>query len=99
ILQVRATEYFDEHGERLATLKRTTVRRPRNPNRPSKFPDTKPWVYTEDELQRIADDYELELRQGSQIRYFDDVSVGDELGHVVKGPVTLMSLISFWMAW
>src|SRR3954464_3108651 len=96
-LQVRATEYHDQDGQRLAQLKRITVRRPRNPDRPSKFPGITPWVYTQDELDQIYDDYETEVRQGEQVRYFDDVALGDSIGHVVKGPVTLMSLITFWM--
>jgi acyl dehydratase len=99
ILQIRATEYRDEAGSRLAQLKRITVRRPRNTNRPSKFPDTSPWVYSDDELAQIRDDYESETRRGELVRHFDDVKLGDEIGHVVKGPVTLMSLITFWMGW
>jgi acyl dehydratase len=99
ILQIRATEYRDQDGQRLARLKRITVRRPRNPNRSSKFPDVKPWAYTDDELQQISDDYELEVRRGGEPRYFEDIAVGDSMGHVVKGPVTLMGLITFWMGW
>ena len=99
ILQVKATEYRDQAGETLARLKRITVRRPRRTDGTSKFPDVKPWVYSEQELAQIAEDYEAETRRGAEPRFFEDVRVGDELGHVVKGPVTLMSLITFWMGW
>jgi hypothetical protein len=99
ILQAKATEYHDEHGERLARLRRITVRRPRRVSGESKFPGVEPWSYSEEELSRIANDYEAEIRRGSPSRFIEDTAVGDDLGHVVKGPLTLMSLITFWMGW
>ncbi|MHB1126512.1 MAG: FAS1-like dehydratase domain-containing protein [Bacillota bacterium] len=47
--------------------------------------------YTKDEIERIYADYAKEVRQGSESRYWDDVSIGDELPFVVKGPTTSIS--------
>jgi acyl dehydratase len=103
LLQVRTTEYVDASGSNVATLRRTTIRRPRRSGGRrtdgASRAEIKPWVYMPEELAAIAADYETELRRGEEVRYLEDVAEGDSLGHVVKGPLTVMGLITFWMGW
>jgi acyl dehydratase len=54
--------------------------------------------YTDDEFQKIQDNYEDEpkRRRGSEVLYWNDVAVGDEVPQLVKGPLTLLSYMAFF---
>jgi acyl dehydratase len=52
-----------------------------------------PPVYTPDEIDAIEAEVEVEERRGATPRYWDDVAVGDSLGHVTKGPMTITDII------
>jgi len=43
--------------------------------------------YSEDEVKKIVDGVEGEVRLGATLRYWEDVNVGDKLPQVVKGPL------------
>ena len=45
--------------------------------------------YSREDLARIREDYKKEKRCGNQRKFWEDVKVGDELAHVVKGPTNL----------
>jgi hypothetical protein len=49
---------------------------------------TQEYVYSEEDIAVIDRLYDAEERQGAQIRYWEDVNVGDELNPVVMGPLT-----------
>jgi len=51
--------------------------------------------YTPEELMRIDEDMDKEETRGSEPRYWEDVSEGDELTPVVKGPVIYVDLFNF----
>ncbi|MDH3706443.1 MAG: MaoC family dehydratase N-terminal domain-containing protein [Acidimicrobiia bacterium] len=55
--------------------------------------------YTPDEIKAIFDLYEAETRRGDEPRYVEDVSVGDELPLMVKGPMTVTGFIAFAQGW
>jgi len=59
--------------------------------------DTKPdYIYTKEELEfinRIADEEEI---RGADIRYWEDVSIGEELRPVVLGPTTIWDQLVFF---
>lgn len=52
--------------------------------------------YTEEELQAIHEMYEKEEVRGSQPRYWEDVEVGERVGPMVKGPLTIRDNV-VWM--
>lgn len=58
-----------------------------------------PTHYTAEEIQAIFDLYEAETRRGGERRYAEDVSVGDELPAMVKGPMTVTGFIAFAQGW
>jgi hypothetical protein len=51
-----------------------------------------------DELAALAVD-EVERRRGSQERYADSVSVGDDLGTLRKGPLSITSVVAWVSGW
>lgn len=55
--------------------------------------------YTEAEIERIARDYDLEEIRGAAPRYWEDVVIGQELPHVVKGPLRVTDLVAWKIGW
>ena len=55
--------------------------------------------YTEQELEEIFALYAAEEVRGATPRYFEDVSVGEKLPTMVKGPMTVTGFIAFAQGW
>ena len=53
------------------------------------------YKYTEEEIADIESQYDKETRRGAVPRYWDNVTVGEELQPVVKGPITIMDMVAF----
>lgn len=53
------------------------------------------YKYSEEELEAIDKAYEEEEIRGSNPRYWGDVSVGDELKPVIKGPLSHGDMVAF----
>ena len=58
-----------------------------------------PHRYTSDELAAIAAAYRNEAIRGSTPRHWEDVAVGEPLAPIVKGPLTVTSVIAFIQGW
>jgi acyl dehydratase len=54
-------------------------------------------VWTPDQIEEIRQAYLNEERRGAEPRYWEDVQVGDELPQVVKGPLTLVDIMAFYV--
>lgn len=57
--------------------------------------DHEPTAYTEEDLARIDAIYASERRRGADTRWFEDVQVGDKIGPMAKGPLTITDIIVF----
>jgi acyl dehydratase len=55
--------------------------------------------YTDEELVDIYRHYANEEVQGAAVRYGEDVSVGDQLPTMVKGPMTVTGFIAYAQGW
>ena len=55
------------------------------------------YKYSDVEIAEIEAAYEAETRQGATARYWDDVEVGQSVGRMVKGPLTVTDMICWWM--
>src|ERR1700722_3771511 len=53
--------------------------------------------YTEEEIEEVRVAYLGETRRGSEPRYWEDVSLGDDLGRLPKGPLTLVDVVAFYV--
>lgn len=51
-------------------------------------------VYTDEEIAEIDELYAAEAPRGPEIRYFEDVEVGDRLQPLAKGPLTVTDIIA-----
>lgn len=56
----------------------------------------KPYRYTDEEIEAIAEGYRTEFRRGSEALYWEDVNPGDLLPVVQKGPLTLVDIVGFY---
>jgi acyl dehydratase len=65
----------------------------------AKYEKVKPAAYTAAEIEAIAAEYAAEDIRGPAPRWFEDVAVGDELPTVLKGPLTVTSIIAFDQGW
>jgi acyl dehydratase len=89
-----AQVFRDEAGDVLSGQYRLMVRTEREKARERKKYDTveiRP--YTKEELERIDAQYASEAPRGPQPRWFEDVEEGDEVGPLVKGPLTVTDII------
>jgi acyl dehydratase len=58
-----------------------------------KYDDVELASYTDDELEAIERQYASERPRGAEPRWWEDVEEGDEVGPLVKGPLTVTDLI------
>jgi acyl dehydratase len=49
--------------------------------------------YTEDDLEAIDEQYAREAPRGAKTRWWEDVDEGDDIGPLVKGPLTVTDMI------
>lgn len=67
--------------------------------RKAKYADYQPHLYSEDELEQIWTLVEGEWRRGPEPLDAEKIRVGDLLGPIVRGPLTLSDFIVFLMGW
>ncbi|MDP6509929.1 MAG: MaoC family dehydratase N-terminal domain-containing protein [Dehalococcoidia bacterium] len=98
IHQYEETIYRRSDGGEVARVRRLWVRgeRQRVKEKGKYQPRTK-HRYSTEELESIAREYDKDDRRGSVPRYWEDVAVGDSLGQVVKGPLTVTEMMT-WLA-
>jgi acyl dehydratase len=102
IHQILQTTYRESNGQIIGTRIGRIVRAERSSAREqSKYAEAtgKKYRYTEEALAAIGQDYDTEQVRGAEPRYWEDVEVGDDLGHVVKGPLTSVDMVTFVMGW
>ena len=54
-------------------------------------------TYTEQDIAEIDAVYAAENRRGNDVRYWEDVTTGDEVTPVAKGPLSMVDIISMHM--
>ncbi len=100
--QVLQTTYRDPQGREVGRRIGRIVRAERSQARDQgKYAEaaTGKYRYTDEELAAIERDYDAEQVRGAEPRFWEDVKVGDDLGHVVKGPLTSVDVVTFVMGW
>jgi acyl dehydratase len=100
IQQIYEVNFFDEHGQRVATVDSWCFRTQRAEARARrKYQYIEAQRYTDEDLARIEDLYAREEIRGATPRYWDDVEPGDSMGPIVKGPLTITSVVAFDQGW
>ena len=100
IMEYQEGKYYNQRNELVAKAKVWAVRAERRAAREkgkySKIELPHPW--TDEELKRIEDEVLAEEIRGANIRYWEDVKVGEELPQLVKGPLGLSDELAFFAA-
>jgi acyl dehydratase len=99
-LMVAQTEHYEvagEAGARLAELYRTVMRLEPRAQRPASSSAPALHHYSGEDLAAIERQYAAEAsqRRGPQPRFWEDVAIGDPLGRLVKGPLTVGGIAAF----
>jgi hypothetical protein len=96
VIQVRRDVKVNQRGEVVAVYRILRVLTERKTAREKgKYLDLKPATYTDEDIAKIDAVYEAEQVQGAAKRYYEDVNVGDSLGTMAKGPLTVTDVICF----
>lgn len=64
-----------------------------------KYAPLEPHVYAPEQIEEIRRAYATEEVRGARPRHFEDVAPGETLPEVVKGPLTVTSIIAFVQGW
>ncbi len=96
--QVEESEYTNQRGEVIARCRRLFMRMERSASKGrGKYSTKGRHQYTSEELAGIEADYRGEVRRGADPRYWEDVTIGEDLPPVVKGPLTITSEVA-WLS-
>jgi acyl dehydratase len=100
IKQTYRTTFVDGAGEVVCEADSWCFRTERDTARElRKYGTSTPHRYTADEIERIRRGYATEAIRGATRRHWEDVKVGETLPEVVKGPLTVTSVIAFVQGW
>ena len=88
-------QVFREHdGPVLAGQYRLMIRTERSKARErKKYDDVAIVPYTDEQIADIEAQYEREAARGKEPRLWEEVSVGDQVGPMVKGPLTVTDMV------
>ncbi len=97
VYEYQRANFYNQRGELVARtdlwLVRAERRAARKTGKYSQIQLPHPW--TEEELAKVEEEVLAEEVRGSNVRYWEDVNVGDELPPVVKGPYGLTDIIAY----
>ena len=99
VITVRKDVKVNQRGEVVAVYRILRVLTERKTAaKKGKYSAITPATYTDEAMAEIEAVYAAEKVQGASPRYFDDVVVGDSLGKMAKGPLTVTDVICFHSA-
>lgn len=92
-------EYFNQRGELVAQCYSWSLRGERKTARKAgKYSNLKlPHPWTEEELKKIEEETLAEKIRGSEVRFWEDTEIGEELPTIVKGPFGITDMIAYCM--
>jgi acyl dehydratase len=100
IQQVYRTTFTDDTGALVAEADSWCFRTERDTARErAKYPPAEPPRYTDADVARVREAYRNEHIQGATPRHWETVDIGDRLPEIVKGPLTVTSVIAFIQGW
>ncbi len=100
IRQTYRTTFVDDAGAIVCEADSWCFRTERDTARElQKYRALEPHRYAPEEIERIRRAYAGEAIRGAAPRYWEDVTVGEPPPEVVKGPLTVTSVIAFVQGW
>jgi len=86
--------FCDDSGRLLAGQYRLMIRTERGEARSrGKYDDVRVEPWSDDGLRAVDEQYAAEAPRGAVPRWFEDVAEGDEIGPMVKGPLTVTDMV------
>jgi len=99
VLDTYRDTYYDKAGIPVGSHELLFVNAERRGSKEAgRFAKLKKQAYTADDIARIDEMYAAETRRGAEPRYWEDVEVGEALPSIVKGPMTMVDIISHHIA-
>jgi acyl dehydratase len=90
------TVKVNQNGEVTGVYRKRSILSERKAARSKgKYTELEPAFYTDDDLARVDAVYAQELVRGADPRWWEDVAVGDVMGKMAKGPLTVTDIIVF----
>lgn len=103
IQQIYHVDLYDQDDNHLVAADSWCFRTERDTAREqgTKYESAKhePAPYRQEDIDGVFARYEAETVRGAEARYAEDVSVGDQLPPMVKGPMTVTGFIGFAQGW
>jgi len=103
IQQIYTTEFYNQDDELIGEAESWCFRTERDTASEDKQKYESEGVelaeWDEDDIERFGEHYRNEVPRGDDPRFFEDVSVGDELDTLLKGPMSVTSVIAFDQGW
>jgi hypothetical protein len=97
--ETNAYIYRNQRDELVAIQRGTWIRAERHASAEKKKAYDLPKPYTKEQLEEIDACYEAETHRGATPRYFEDVTVGESLPTIVRGPMRTSDLIVWHVGW
>ncbi|WP_336965297.1 FAS1-like dehydratase domain-containing protein [Sphingobium aquiterrae] len=103
VLQTGEARYYNQHGRLVATANARCARTPRG----DKLAEAKgkqlgatsePHRYTAEEIERIEAQMLSEPRQGDEPLFWEDVTAGEDIPQVVRGPLSIVDIMAWYSA-
>lgn len=97
LVQRGEVTYYDERGQPVGKVLSDTLRIPRaEVEEGLQYEPRSEHQHTAEELARIEADVRAEIRRGTETRYWEDVTVGDAIQPVVKGPINQFTMTAYY---
>ncbi|PPJ25783.1 acyl dehydratase [Nocardia nova] len=96
LIVTRSHVQMNQRAEVVQVQKVITIHTERHESKKrKKYQAIEPATYTPEDIAKIDEIYAAEQRRGANTRYYEDVSVGESLGTMAKGPLTTTDMVVF----
>ena len=96
VITVRKDVKVNQRGEVVAVYRILRVLTERKTAaKKGKYSKIEPATYKDEDIEKIDEIYAAEEVRGEQTRYFDDVQIGEDMGKMAKGPLTVTDVIAY----
>ncbi|WP_088181918.1 FAS1-like dehydratase domain-containing protein [Sphingobium sp. Z007] len=96
VITVRKDVKINQRGEVVAVYRILRVLTERKTAaKKGKYSALEPATYTDEDIAKVDEVYAAEMVRGAETRNFDDVQVGESLGKMAKGPLTVTDVIVY----
>jgi len=99
VAEINGFIYSNKRDEMVAIQRGTWIRAERHKSAEKKKEYNLPKPYTKEQLEEIDACYEAETHRGAEPRYWEDVTVGESLQTIVRGPMRTSDLIVWHIGW